>query len=71
MTKSKARPSTKEMRRLFADIRSAGLDLVHARSGHWKVLRDGKYLITISCSSGIHNVSQARRDLRRYHGIEL
>lgn len=32
---------------------------------------DGKYLVTLSCSSGNYACAQARRDLRRYHGIEL
>lgn len=71
MTKSKARPSTKAHRALFAAIKAAGLELVHAQSGHWKVLQDGKYLLTISCTSGNYAAAQVRRDLRRYHGIEL
>lgn len=71
MTRSKARPSSKEYRRLFDQIREAGLELVHAQSGHWKVLKDGAYLLTISCTGGHYACAQVRRDLRRYHGIEL
>lgn len=41
------------------------------QSKHWKVFRDGVLVASVSCTSGQHAVSNLRRELRRYHGIEV
>lgn len=71
--KSCKRPTSSQMNALFKRIRDAGLQVVPAKSGHWKVLdADGKYLVTCSGSpKGCHAVDQTLRELRRYHGIEI
>jgi len=64
---------TSVQRKFFRQLRRMGLQVV-VRSGHCKVLdADGNYLLTTSGTPKCpeNQINELRRDLRRYHGIEV
>jgi len=57
----------KDVAMLLDQVRSAGGEVVAARSGHWKIYVGGQLVTTISgCGSDVRGLRNARAILRRY-----
>lgn len=66
------RHKNKDMTKVFRSLeRDHGCEIACSPGGHWRITRDGVYLLTCSGSGSFYAVNELRRDLRRYHGIEV
>ncbi|AEN79572.1 hypothetical protein ARBITER_69 [Mycobacterium phage Arbiter] len=66
------RPADKQTRKLKRQLERAGLRVTLGGNGHWKVYDGERYLLTFAGTSADNmQTRHVRRDLRRYHGIEL
>lgn len=70
----KHKSADKQVATLVRQLRKRGLTVEISGSGHWKITReDGSYMLSFSNSStnATHQVRAVKRDLRKYHGINL
>lgn len=70
----KHKAGDKQVATLVRQLRKRGLTVEIGGSGHWKVTgEDGTYMLSFSNSStnATHQVCAVKRDLRKYHGINL